>query len=87
MKKENSIILSYNANIHTHKLKRIVGYYYKEYVESLPKPQYKYKVICNHCQKAWYYQKRTKVINSIFKNPNSCTCPHCRQRNFSIVNL
>ena len=33
MKKENSIILSYNANIHTHKLKRIVGYYYKEYVE------------------------------------------------------
>ena len=31
MKKENSIILSYNANIHTHKLKRIVGYYYKEY--------------------------------------------------------
>lgn len=33
MKKENSIILSYNANIHIHKLKRIVGYYYKEYVE------------------------------------------------------
>ena len=32
MKKENGIILSYNANIHTHKLKRIVGYYYKEYV-------------------------------------------------------
>lgn len=33
MKKENNIILSYNPNIHTHKLKRIVGYYYKEYIE------------------------------------------------------
>lgn len=61
--------------------------YYKEYIESLPKPQYKYKVICNHCQNAWYYKKRTKVINSIFKNPNSCTCPHCRQKSFSIVNI
>ena len=33
MKKEHNIKLSYNANIHTHSLKRIVGYYYKEYVE------------------------------------------------------
>lgn len=33
MKKEHNIKLSYNANTNTHSLKRIVGYYYKEYIE------------------------------------------------------
>lgn len=33
MKKSHDIKLSYNANINTHSLKRIVGYYYDEYVE------------------------------------------------------
>lgn len=33
MKPEHDIKLSYNASINTHSLKRIVGYYYKEFVE------------------------------------------------------
>lgn len=33
MKKEHNIKLSFNTNTLTHSLKRIVGYYYKEYVE------------------------------------------------------
>lgn len=73
MKKENSIILSYNANIHTHKLKRIVGYYYKEYVElnekfeNMSVDEYS-KMMINKGENAKTEKQRDKISKEYAKN-------------------
>lgn len=73
MKKENSIILSYNANIHIHKLKRIVGYYYKEYVElndkfeNMSEDEYS-KMMIAKAEKAKAGKERDKITKEYAEN-------------------
>ena len=73
MKKGHSIILSYNANIHIHKLKRIVGYYYKEYVElnekfeNMSEDEYS-KMMIAKAEKAKAGKERDKITLEYAKN-------------------
>lgn len=73
MKKENSIILSYNANIHIHKLKRIVGYYYKEYIElnekfeNMSEDEYS-KMMIAKAEKAKTEKERDKITEEYAEN-------------------
>ena len=62
--------------------------YYEDYHQfRQSKKNYKYKVICNYCKKEWKYQKKGRIVNSILKNPNSCTCNYCNRKSFSIITL
>lgn len=73
MKKGNSIILSYNANIYIHKLKRIVGYYYKEYVElnekfeNMSEDEYS-KMMIAEAEKAKTEKERDKITEEYAEN-------------------
>lgn len=73
MKKEHKIKLSYNANIHTHTLKRIVGYYYKEFVElndkfeNMSEDEYT-KIMITKGENAKTEKQRSKIAEEYAKN-------------------
>lgn len=73
MKKEHKIKLSYNANIHTHTLKRIVGYYYKEFVElndkfeNMSEDEYT-KIMITKGENAKTEKQRAKIAEEYAKN-------------------
>lgn len=73
MKKEHNIKLSYNANLHTHSLKRIVGYYYKEYVElndkfeNMSEDEYS-KMMIAKGENAKTEKQRTKIAEEYAEN-------------------
>ena len=73
MKKEHNIKLSYNANIHTHSLKRIVGYYYKEYVEldktfeNMSEDEYS-KMMIAKVENAKTEKQRDKIVEEYAEN-------------------
>ena len=73
MKKEHNIKLSYNANIHTHSLKRIVGYYYKDYIElndnfeNLSEDEYS-KIMIDKIENAETEKQRDKIAEEYAEN-------------------
>lgn len=73
MKKEHNIKLSYNANIHTHSLKRIVGYYYEEYqelnnkFENMTEDEYS-KMMISKGEKAKSEKERDKIAQEYAEN-------------------
>lgn len=73
MKKEHNIKLSYNANIHTHSLKRIVGYYYEEYqelnnkFENMTEDEYS-KMMISKGEKAKSEKERKKIAQEYAEN-------------------
>lgn len=73
MKKEHKIKLSYNANIHTHTLKRIVGYYYNEFVElndkfeNISEDEYT-KMMITKGENAKTEKQRAKITEEYVKN-------------------
>lgn len=73
MKKEHDIKLSYNANIHTHSLKRIVGYYYEEYqelnnkFENMSEDEYS-KMMISKGEKAKTEKERDKIAKEYAEN-------------------
>ena len=73
MKKEHNIKLSYNANIHTHSLKRIVGYYYKDYIElndnfeNLSEDEYS-KIMIDKIENAETEKQRDKIAEEYAQN-------------------
>ncbi len=68
MKKEHNIKLAFNTSLNTHSLKRIIAYYYKEYIEldnkfeNITQDQYS-KIMIAKVEKA----KTEKEINKIAK--------------------
>lgn len=73
MKKEHKIKLSYNANIHTHSLKRVVGYYYKEFVElndkseNMSEDEYS-KIMITKGENAKTEKQRAKIAEEYAEN-------------------
>lgn len=46
--------------------------------------QYKYEVICNGCDKRFYYNRKTNALKSIMSNRGTCYCPRCKGRKFTV---
>ena len=73
MKKNYDITLSYNPNINTHTLKRIVAHYYKEYVElndefeNMTEDEYS-KMMIAKGEKAKTEKERNKIAEEYAKN-------------------
>lgn len=73
MKKEHDIKLAFNSNLNTHSLKRIVAYYYKEYIESdnkfenMTEDEYS-KMMIAKIEKAKTEKERNKIAEEYAKN-------------------
>lgn len=73
MKQKHDIKLSYNASINTHSLKRIVGYYYKEYIklndkfENMSEDEYS-KLIIAKGENAKTEKARNKIAEEYAEN-------------------
>lgn len=73
MKKEHNIKLSFNDNLNTHSLKRIVGYYYEAYIEldnkfeNMTEDDYS-KMMFAKIEKAKTEKERDKIAEEYAKN-------------------
>ncbi len=73
MKKEHNIKLSFNDNLNTHSLKRIVGYYYEAYIEldnkfeNMTEDDYS-KIMFAKIEKAKTEKERDKIAEEYAKN-------------------
>lgn len=73
MKKEHNIKLSFNDSLNTHSLKRIVGYYYEEYIEldnkfeNMTEDDYS-KMMFAKIEKAKTEKERDKIAEEYAKN-------------------
>ncbi len=77
MKKEHNIKLFFNSSINTHSLKRIVGYYYEEYIEldnkfeNMTEDEYS-KMMFGKIEKAKTEKERNKIAEEYGKNMKKC---------------
>lgn len=73
MKKEHNIKLFFNSSINTHSLRRIVGYYYEEYIEldnkfeNMTEDEYS-KMMFGKIEKAKTEKERNKIAEEYAKN-------------------
>lgn len=72
-----------NFKVYANKVNSKFGYHIKRCTSEeekgleLPKPIYRYTVECDNCHSQWHYQKRTKFINSVYKDGGKnykCAC-------------
>lgn len=45
----------------------------------------KYIVKCISCNHKWFYQRKTRTVQGIMKNPRFCTCPYCHKNEFKVL--
>lgn len=74
----------YNQTYHTHLSRQSTPS--KEYMNSIPKTQNKYALICDKCKHEWYYARNTKLVQSA-RSGKSLRCPTCGLQHFTVVHL
>lgn len=89
MKKSHDIKLSYNANIKTHSLKHIVGYYYDEYIElndkfeNITEDEYT-KLMISKAEHAKTEKAKDKIIKEYLENTSKY---YPSQKTYSVLSF